>query len=228
MVGEEGHDGHRQRLKERFIRQNLDGFNAINTLELILFYSVPRKDTNPLAHRLLDRFGNITNVFEASYEDLLTVKDITENTATLIKLMLSFCRYYSCEKDNNNQCITSLEDAGRYVAPMFIGMTDEIAVLIMLDAKGKVLLTQKLSEGTKDSTPITPRKVAEIALRNGAQKVILAHNHPGGIAIPSQEDFSATSEVVKALSLFGIRLLDHIVVADGDYISFRQSGFLND
>jgi DNA repair protein RadC len=111
---------------------------------------------------------------------------------------------------------------------MFIGITDEIAILVMLDSKGKVLLSQKLSEGTKDATPITPRKVAEIALRNGAQKVILAHNHPGGIAIPSQEDFTATAEVVKVLSLFGIRLLDHIVVADGDYVSFRQSGFLND
>jgi DNA repair protein RadC len=87
---EQSHDGHRQRLKERFKRQDLDGFNAINALELILFYSVPRKDTNPLAHRLLDRFGNIANVFEASYEELMTVQGNTDNTAVLLKLMLSF------------------------------------------------------------------------------------------------------------------------------------------
>lgn len=228
MAEQQQHIGHRQRLKERFKRQDLDGFNPINVLELILFYSVPRKDTNPLAHRLLDRFGNIPNVFEASYEDLMTVRGVTENTALMLKLMLSFCRYYTCEKGSNSACITSIDGAGEYVAPMFIGVTDEVAILVMLDSKGKVLLTQKLSEGTKDSTPITPRKVAEIALRNGAQKVILAHNHPGGIAIPSKEDFTATSEVEKVLALFGIRLLDHIVVADGDYVSFRQSGFLSD
>ena len=220
------HEGHRERLKRRFIKQDLDAFEEINALELILFFGIARKDTNLLAHKLLDRFGSFANVLEASYEELVGVDGIGENSATLIKLFNSVNRYYSCRKDDMSNIIVGLKAAGEFAVPLFIGMVDEIVYVICLDNKGKVGLVQKLSEGTKDSATVSARKIAEIALRNNAHKIIIAHNHPGGLALPSQDDITTTAEIEKALSIFNIKLMDHIVVADADYVSLAQSGLI--
>ena len=219
------HSGHRSRLKQRFCEQGLDGFNQINALELMLFYAIPRVDTNPIAHRLLNRFGSISNVVEAPMEELLRVEGITENTAVLLRLFLSFTRYYLADKDKAIGQITDFQTAINMVLPLFVGRTDETALAIMLDAKGKILKVDILSAGTKDATPITGRKVAELALLCGAYRVLLAHNHPGGFALPSQEDYDATADVERALNALHIHLLDHFIVADGDCVSLRQSGY---
>ncbi len=220
------HNGHRERLFNRFLKQDLDGFDNINAIELLLFFSIPRIDTNPLAHRLLNTFGSFSGAFDAPYEELIKVEGIGEKSAVLIKFMSSFSRYYNREKSLAGKMITSASEAGEYIKPYFIGINDEVVYMISLDHKCRILTVQKISEGSKDSAHISLRKIGEVALKTGATKIILAHNHPGGIALPSQADIDTTYEIIQAISLFNISLLDHIIVADGDYVSLNESGFI--
>lgn len=211
-------------MKERFKKEGLDNFSEINILELLLFYSVPRKDTNPIAHALLKRFGNFANVLEAHYEELLEVKGITENSATLIKLLLPTYRYYFNSKDKSNMIITNIEVAGEYLAKSYIGHTNEIVKLMALDSKGRVIGIYTLFEGNINSVHISVRKIVETAILSKATTVIIAHNHPGGIALPSEDDIKTTHEIRRALKAISVNLMDHIVIADDDFVSMYQSG----
>lgn len=221
------HEGHRERLKERFKKEGLESFSEINILELLLFYSVPRRDTNPIAHRLLKRFGSFANVLEAKYEELLDVDGITEHSATLIKLLLPSYRYYFASREKSNIIITDIETAGEYLAKSYIGHTNEIAKLMALDSKGKVIGIYTLVEGNINSVNISIRKIIEIAILSKAASVIIAHNHPGGIALPSEDDIRTTHEIRKALKSISVNLMDHIVIADDDFVSMHQSGLFS-
>ena len=217
------HDGHRQRLKQRFYREGLDHFEAHNALELFLFASIPRKDTNDLAHLLLDTFGSLAAVFDAPLEELKKVPGIGESTAFLIKLLPEMSRLYIEDKYKDNSAINSTEKAGNFLKPKFIGRTDEVAMIIAMDGKCRVLHCAKVSEGTVNEVVVNVRKVVEICMKFHASYAILAHNHPNGIAIPSSTDEETTFQVKRALSFVGIRLVDHFVIADNDYVSMAQS-----
>lgn len=221
------HNGHRNRLKERFLKEGLDSFEAHNVLELILFYAIPRKDTNETAHRLLDTFHSLSGVFEASYGELLKVEGVGPSAASLIKMFPDVMRKYSVDKEKNLKIIETTEDAGKFLLPLFIGRSDEIVVLVCLDCKRKVLHSSIIFEGSVNSAQISIRKIVEVALRYNSSTVIIAHNHPGGLALPSKEDVTTTGTVKEVLTGVGIDLLDHIVVADNDYVSFADSGLLN-
>ena len=187
------HDGHRQRLKQRFLEEGLESFTDIQVLELLLFFSVPRQDTNPIAHALLDHFGSLYQVLEAPVEELRKVKGVGEQSALLLSLMNYVPRYYQ--------------------------------FLLCLDAKCKVLCCKEVGQGSVNSAGISVRKIVETALAANATTVVLAHNHPSGIAVPSSEDVQTTCRVAMALNAVEIQLADHIVVADGDYVSMVQSGY---
>ncbi len=219
------HEGHRGRLKNRFLKQDLDGFEPINALELLLFYAVPRRDTNELAHLLLERFGGISAVFDAPFEELVKVEGVGDNAATLLKLIPSLCRYYQVNGEAAEVYLTTTEKAGKYILPYFLGMNNEVVYLLALDAKNKLLKVTKIFEGTLTAAQMSIRKIVETAILHNAAKVILAHNHPGGIALPSREDLKTTLDVGKALSMLDIRLLDHVIVADNDFVSLADSGF---
>ena len=220
------HEKHRERLKKRFIASGLDDFEQHNMLEFLLFYSIPRIDTNPVAHRLLDTFGSLNGVFEASFEELKRVEGIGENSATLIKLTCALFRQYSIAKDTVNTVLLTTEQVGKYILPYYIGETAECVRLICLDSKGKVILSSELFRGSVNSSQVSVRMIVALALRCEAAGVILCHNHPGGTAIPSSEDVSTTQLIKNALVGVGVALLDHIVVADGDFVSMADSGFL--
>lgn len=222
------HDGHRERLKERFAKEDLDSFDAHNVLELILFYAIPRKDTNLIAHRLINTFGSISAVFDASIGDLIKVDGMGKNAATYLKLFPSVMRKYREDKDRDFTIIQDSEMAGKYLLPSFLGRSDEVVVLVCLDSKRKVLANLVIFEGSVNSAQISVRKIVEAALRYNSSSVLIAHNHPGGLALPSKEDVATTSMVKNILAGVGIDLLDHIVVADGDFVSFADSGLLKD
>lgn len=218
------HDGHRQRLLQRFLREGLDGFDEHNILELLLFYAIPRKDTNELAHRLMDDFGSLAGVLDASAQDLRQVEGIGENTAGFLKLLPELTRIYYSQKQQE-LCLDSTEKAGSFLLPRFIGRQEETVLLTCLDGKCRVLSCMVLHKGSLNSSEVNVRKLLSSALKHNAAAVILAHNHPGGVALPSPEDLSTTLRIKTALEAADIRLLDHIIVADHDYVSLADSGY---
>ena len=223
-MSESIHKGHRQRLKERFLREGLDNFTDIQALELALFYAIPRKDTNPIAHALLDRFGSLDQVLDAQVEELAKVPGMGESAAVLLHLITEMGRYYLVSRSTQSKVLPTLEDCASYLVPFFHGRRVETVFLLCLDAKCKVLCCKEVGEGSVNSAGISIRKIVETALGANARAVVLAHNHPSGVAIPSGEDVQTTRRIAAALQAVEIQLVDHIVVADADYVSMVQSG----
>lgn len=218
------HEGHRQRLKNRFREEGLDQFDEIQVLELLLFYAIPQKDTNPLAHQLLTRFGSLAQVLEATVEELEKVPGIGTNAATLLHLTMDLARYYMVNRTARSAVLTSTEKCGDYLLPYFLGRRNETVFLLCLDAKCKVLACKEVGEGSVNSASVPVRRIVEMALSLNATSVVLAHNHPSGLALPSGEDVQTTRRLATALDAVDITLADHIVVADDDYVSMAQSG----
>lgn len=219
------HDGHRERLRQRFITGGLDSFHDVNALELLLFYAIPRRDTNNLAHQLLQQFGSLPGVLDATVEDLCNVPGMTENAATLLRLVDEINRRQMISRASLD-VVNTTEEAGQYLLPFFFGRRDEMLYVLCLDAKGKVLCCRGLFEGGPNATAISVRKIVEVTISANATNVVIAHNHPGGLAIPSTEDIEATRQIWAALRCLGIFLLDHLVIADDDYVSMADNGVL--
>lgn len=219
------HKGHRDRMRKKFLLNELDGFETHEALELLLYYAVPRKDTNPIAHRLLDRFGSLSAVFDAPV-NALTEAGLSQNAAVLLKLVPGMCRLYLEDKHDNMQKVINEDNMGELLLNKFIGREYEAVVLMLLDAKYKELFCGVISKGSVSACELYIRKIVQMALSNNAKYAVLAHNHPSGVALPSKEDLEATKDIYEALALVDVRLIDHIVVADNDYVSMSQSGIM--
>lgn len=218
------HEGHRERLRKRFKEEGLDGFSEIQALELALFYTISRKDTNPIAHALLDHFGGLAQVLEAPVEELQKVPGVGESTAVYLRMITELGRLYMVSRTSQTKILTTLEQCAEYMLPYFYGRRLETVFLLCLDAKCKVLCCKEVAEGSVNAAGISVRKVVETALGANATSVVLAHNHPSGVAVPSGEDVQTTRRIAAALATVEIHLVDHIVVADEDYVSMAQSG----
>lgn len=218
------HDGHRQRLKDRFLKEGLDNFEPHQVLELLLFYCIPRRDTNLIAHALLERFGSVAQVLEAPVSELKKVPGMGEGAAGFISLVNDLGRYYQVSRTHRPRILTTVEQCGKFLVPRFYNRRNETVMLLCLDAKCKVLCCKEVGEGSVNSAAIPVRRVVEMALAANATSVVLAHNHPSGLALPSEEDVCTTRRVGMALSAVEIQLVDHIVVADDDFVSMAQSG----
>ena len=219
------HADHRQRVRQRFLENGLEGFNDIQVLELLLFYAIPRQDTNPVAHALLDHFGSLSQVMEAPVEELKKVKGMGENSAAFLSLVTAVGRYYQVDKAKQIKILPTVEDCGRYLVPYFHGRRNETVFLLCLDAKCKVICCKEIGEGSVNSAGVPIRRIVETALGVAATTVVLAHNHPSGLALPSGEDVETTRRIAAALNAVEINLADHIVVADEDFVSVAQSGY---
>lgn len=217
------HDGHRQRLRERFMAEGLDNFTQEQVLELLLFYSIPRIDTNEIAHDLVDKFGSLSQVLEAPVEELQKVKGIGENAAVFLHMISEVSRYYQINRNMHETVLNTMEKCARFLISHFVGRRNETVFLLCLDAKCKLLCCREISEGTVNAAGVSVRKVMEAALAANATSVILAHNHPSGVALPSEEDVETTYRIAEALRTVDIILVDHIIVSDDDYVSVRQS-----
>jgi DNA repair protein RadC len=223
------HRGHRVRIKEKFAEFGLDCFSEHEILELLLFYSIPQGDTNETAHRLINRFGSLAKVLDAPINSLTAVKGVGINTAVLIKLMPSLARRYRIEKTNliEDDRIVNSDDAGRYILPYFAAASAEETYLLLLTAIGNVISCRKIFEGSINATEVSRYKIVRAAMEGNAAGVVLAHNHPSGIAIPGKQDIAATSGINEALKSVGIKLIDHIIVAGDDWVSMRQSHMID-
>ncbi len=220
------HDGHRQRLKERFRREGLDNFDELYVLELMLFYCVPRQDTNPLAHRLLDHFGSLVDVMNANPEELEKVPGVSCGISTFLSLHSAVEKYYQiklAERQYNK--LDQWEAYCHYLQPHFKYEKNEVVYMLCLDGSCKVISCKKLGEGGICSANVPIRRIVEIALSANATSVILAHNHPAGISLPSQEDIASTVQVSNALDVVDVVLSDHVVFSDTEYTSLAVSGY---
>lgn len=211
--------GHRERLKRRFLNEGLENFEPHNVLELLLFYAIPRIDTNPIAHRLMDRFGSLSEVFNASVSELCSVEGIGENAAVFLKLMGESLKYCQSDTEKTDRMTFDQEKRiGKYLIGKYRGLQNEVVFLLIFDGKRRLIETYKVYEGSVSSAGVNIRRMAQIALENRAVAVILAHNHPGGIAFPSSDDLLVTASLKKALMLLDIDLVAHYIIAEESYI----------
>lgn len=223
------HAGHRERVRERFRTGGLQSFSEHEVLELLLMYAIAQRDVNPLAHELIARFGTLSNVLDADESELMRVPGVGRNAALLLTMMPQLMRRYQQSALGTKPVITNFEEARAYCAPLFWGAKDEHVYLICLDQSGRVLHPALLHTGTIDEVPLYPRLVVETAIRHHAHAVLLAHNHPGGIAEPSQADYDATVSLVSTLGGIQIRLMDHLIFSDERvYSMIRSSQFGSD
>jgi len=220
------HEGHRKRLKDRFKSEGIDSFQPHEVLEMLLFFCIPRRDTNLIAHKLLKKFGSISGVFEADIKDLMDSDGIGENSAFLLSLIPSISRRYFNDKWGSKVVIDSSSTAGDYAVSLFMGRTYEAFFLICLDSQNRVNYSALIQEGTINESPVYPRLIVETALRHQANSVILAHNHPGGSMKPSLADIEVTEKIKGALEAISISVIDHIIVAGDKYVSFAERGIL--
>lgn len=217
------HKQHRERVKNRFLAEGMDHMPPHNALELLLFYAIPQGDVNGLAHRLIERFGSFSAVIDAPYEQLLEVDGVGPHAATMLKLLPAAARYYAADKCRD-MTLDTTEKAISYFIDLYLGIGEEQVYLTCLDGRSKVISSVMLHRGSINSVEISMRKLALTALNSGAAGVIVAHNHPGGVALPSPEDLATTAKLMQLLSQLGITLIDHIIVADNDAVSLSQAG----
>lgn len=218
------HDGHRQRLMKRFHTEGLDHFEQVQVLELLLFFAIPRRDTNELAHALLDRFGSVSRVMDASVAELKKVPGVGDHAATLLHLVKELGRYYQVDSARKGKPMRDTESCGQYMLPYFFGRQVETVFLLCLNANCNVISCKEIGEGGINSAVISARRIVETALAEKASTVVLAHNHPSGVALPSHEDVVTTLRVAAALSAVDVTLFDHLIIADDDFVSLAQSG----
>lgn len=211
------HEGHRSRLRERFIKDGAKSFESHNLLELLLFYAIPRRDTNELAHRLIQRFGDVKSVLTAPHEELCKVDGVSDYTATLLRLCGEIgTKCFAAEKKSVRR-FNDYDEMGEYLVDLYEGITEETVYLMLLAADSTVLKVMPLFTGSVNSISLKIRDIVSLAIRINSATVVMAHNHPGGIAFPSSDDLSTTHFVYNALAVNDIELLEHFVISGKSY-----------
>lgn len=223
---ENSHTGHRARLKNRFLTEGLDSFNEHQILELLLFYTIPLKDTNEIAHELIRTFGSLSGVFDAKPGELQKVKGISEHSSALISMIPQLFRAYLKDLTRERPVLNSPKAAGDYIKNFFVGRLYEAFYIFCLDKSCRVIHEEKVCEGTLDETPCYPRLVLEAAFRHNAQKVIFAHNHPSDILKPSPGDIESTRKLVSVFESVDIEAVDHLIIGKSGYVSMAELGCL--
>lgn len=219
--------GHRERLRERFSKNRFEGFHEYEVLELLLTFVFRQGDVKPLAKELIKTFGSFAQVLDASGEALEKVKGMGKASAlSLTTFREAFAYYHKSHLVSGKEQVTKMSSLVEMLRANIGHKANEVLYAIFLNAKNEVLATKELGEGTLTQASAFPRKIVEEALKEKATSLILAHNHPGGIAEPSESDLSITEEIKKAIALVDIILQDHIILANNEYYSFKRSGLL--
>ena len=224
--GNDLHQGHRQRMRTRVEEHGLESLAPHEALEYILYITNARRDTNGLAHDLIERFGDFAGVLEATEEDLLTVEGVGPATARMLHLLPQISRYYTQSSMHGRKSLKTTEELADYLMKQFAGAAQERALLAALDSRSRIKGLFWLRDGTSDRVSLELKDVVAAALKGGTDSVVLCHNHPNGMALPSREDIQATENIVRALGLVKVHLRDHIILTETEYFSMREANRL--
>ena len=214
------HGGHRERMRERVLRSGAESLADHELLEMLLFYSIPRADTNDTAHRLIERFGSLVGVIEANAEHLCRVEGVGDRSALLFSLLSEATRRYAAQKMEVQEpqgAFDTPEKIATFLFPRFLGLGVERVYLLMFDNGMRLLDCMHVCDGSVSGVTVSVRRMVERAVAKNAAAVILAHYHPGGRAVPSGEDVRLTRQVDQAFRLLEIPLLEHYVFSDHSF-----------
>lgn len=222
MSSQHSHDGHRSRMRKRYLETGFDSFQDHEILEMLLYNCYTRRNTNDIAHKLLESFGSISAIFEAPVDSLIKA-GVSESVAVYLHMIPDVCRVYYDDRNNSKVKVINEDNICGYFQHKFIGRVDETIYLLLLDSKQKEIYCGVVATGTSCMSDVPVRKIVDLALRYNATSAVIAHNHPSGLAMPSKADINVTKILHTTLATVGINLLDHIIVADDDAYSLRQS-----
>ena len=208
------HAGHRERMKDRYLESGADGFATHELLEMLLYYGIPQKDTNAMAHEMIERFGSLEGVLSASANELMSIPGIKKHATVLISLVAEIKRRCDIENTSNRRILDTQTKIEAYIKPLFSMLGVEKFYALFLDNSLRLIKCVCISEGTVNSSNANVRKIVEEAIFYNATNVILAHNHPNGIAVPSGEDKATTKNISEVLRCINVNVLEHFIVAN--------------
>lgn len=218
------HDKHRERVRKDFLAHGFDETTPLHkVLEMLLFYSIPRKDTNEIAHALKERFGTLENILEAEPQELKKVDGVGDNTVAFFRLLVYITKTYRVRKQLKKDKFNTMEDITDFLFARYLGYTKETFSVMTFNSRGEMLGFDVINEGDVSSVGVSTREILEVVFKHNAATAMIIHNHPGGSALPSDADVSLTERIATALTHINVPLIDHIILADDDYVSMKQS-----
>ncbi len=221
------HEGHRERMFDKLRKNGVDAFDDLQMLEMLLYLTIPRADTKELAKELMNSFGSFSRVLDAPVQDIMRVEGAGERTATGIRLIHEAFRAYFRDKCDVGVVMDTVDKYSAYLVCRMFGIPEEITGIVCLDGRFKFLSYTQLGVGTPFGTDVSNRRIVEAAVRCGAANVVIAHNHPSALIFPSKEDIESTMLIRALLESIEVRLLDHVITAENEYMSMFQWGYLN-
>lgn len=220
------HDGHRDRMRKRIEEYGIQSLEDHELLEFLLYAVVPRRDTNELAHTILNEFGSISNVFDQPIERLQKVDGVSYNAAVFLSSLGDVSRRYNSKKQGDIY-VNNIQDCLDLMRPIMDTLPREEIHMLLAGSSGKLIKRVLISKGVVNESFCSVREIADIVLKNEASKVILVHNHPSDNASPSLADKNLTEQIYLALTMLGVHFEDHIIIAKSGYFSFKASGLLD-
>lgn len=216
------HDGHRSRMRKKYLDNGFDSFEDHEILEMLLYNCYTRRNTNDIAHKLLNAFGSISAVFEAPIDSIIKV-GVSESVATFLHMIPDVCRIYYDDRNNSKRKIIEMDDIGKFFMNKYIGRIDEAIYLLLMDSKNREVFCGVVATGSSCSSEVPMRKIVDLSMRYNAAHAVISHNHPSGVALPSKADLQVTKILHSTLASVGIKLVDHVIVADDEYVSLREA-----
>lgn len=219
------HQGHRQRVIDKLLSHGLESFSEHEVLELLLFFAIPRRDTNQLGHMLIEEFGSLHNVFKADPDDLQQVDGIGKNAAALIFLFRCLTPYLN-RRFQEKICLADTTAAGQFCCQYFMSHAEESFIVLILDSNRCIKKVEVISYGTENETAFYPRKVLKAVIKHRANAIIIAHNHTGGNVQPSANDIKVTNEIIQLVEGIHVPVRDHLICCGQLFTSFAERGIL--
>ena len=220
------HAGHRKNLRKDFLVNGLEGKADHQKLELLLTFAIPRRDVNPIAHKLINEFGSLAAVIDAPVEELTKIEFISENVAVLIKLIPELALAYNDSKWGKKPELNTSEKLKQYIKNKFIGKKNEVLYILSLDTKCNLIAANSITSAAKDYAQVSIKEVAATVLKTGAKFVALVHNHPSGVTEPSADDIIVTQKIKNALLPIDVMLIEHIIISGENTFCFSQNGLI--
>ena len=223
------HAGHRARLRGRVLSDGIDNFQDYQVLEYVLSFVVPYKDTNPMAHELINKFGSFKGVLEADIEELKTIKGLGEVSAHFLASLVDIFNFYSKQNNPKETYLSNCKQTEDFFRNVFKGKIVEELYVALVDSNNKLIACKKVAEGNAVEVLTSPRIVSQLVVKHNAHNVIIAHNHPRGTATPSKADIEFTESLIMSLAVTEVKLLDHIIIGEkGEIYSFKRNGNLDE